>query len=269
MPYMELSHVKMFYIDEGDVDAPVITMIHGWTESHKFWEEQVNFFKEDYRVIALDLKGHGRSTKRRHGYLMRNLSNDVFELLHKLDVTRTIMFGHSLGGMVTLDFYFRRPLQVDAICLFNTTYKQFSLIPRNFTELRGAGLFGIRKFLLQFYDFKPEEIVNLSQRKKDNVEELIEEASRTPPYITVRLGLASTNFNVERKLPRIKVPTLLVYGERDAVTPVRIGRSMQRKIPNSTLYVVKNSGHMAPLEKSEEVNAAIADFLEKNGLKRH
>lgn len=264
MPYAALSHLKMYYMEAGEVDAPTITMIHGFSETSKFWDGQFNFLKEKYRVIALDLKGHGRSTKRLQGYLIRHLSYDVFELLKALEVKRTIMFGHSLGGMVTLDFYFRRPMPIDALCLFSTTYKQFSLIPRNLMELRGTSLFGLRKFLLQFYDFKPEEIVNLSQRKKS--EELIEEASLMSPFITARLGLSAVNFNVEHKLKNISVPTLLVYGNRDAVTPVRIGKSLKKKIPNARLHIVENSGHMAPFEKSDEVNAVISSFLQEQGL---
>ena len=266
MPHATLSHMDMFYVDEGDVTAPVITMIHGWTESHKFWEEQIDFFKEKYRVIALDLKGHGASSKRRRGYLIRNLSNDVFELLQQLGVSHTIILGHSLGGMVTLDLYFRRSLEINALCLFSTTYKQFTLIPRNLREMRGASLFGIRKFLLQFYDFSPEQVVNLSQRKKENVETLIEDASMMNPGISIRLGLGATNFNVERKLPRIKCPTLLIYGNKDAVTPSRIGKRMQQLIPNASLHIIENSGHMAALEKSEEVNKLLSNFFLQHDL---
>ena len=86
---MTLSHVKLYYEIHG-AGNDVITMIHGWTESGKFWREQLPIFDKDkYKIILLDLKGHGRSSKNLRGYMIRNLSYDVYELLEYLGIKET------------------------------------------------------------------------------------------------------------------------------------------------------------------------------------
>jgi len=263
---MSLSHVKMYYEVHGEGNKN-ITMVHGWTESAKFWREQIPIFDKDkYRIIVLDLKGHGRSSKNMTGYMIRNHSYDVYELLDKLGVKETIMFGHSLGGMVSLDFYFRRPIKVNALCLFNTSYRAMRL-PRSLAEIGGIGRFGLRKFLMTVYDFSPNRV--FSVKKEENVQELIKEANDpliTPPRVSIMCGMGAFNFNVEYKLNRINVPVLILTGEKDAVTPPRLSLKMCKLIPNSTCHIIPETGHMAVIEKSEEVNKYILDFFQKNSL---
>jgi len=263
---MSLSHVKMYYEIHGEGKRN-ITMIHGWTESAKFWREQLPIFdKEKYKIILLDLKGHGRSSKNLRGYMIRNHSYDVFELLDNLDIKETILFGHSLGGMVALDFFFRRPIKVNAMCLFNTTYRAMRL-PRSLSEIGGIGRFGLRKFLMTVYDFSPDRVFSVN--KEANIKELIEEANDpliTPPRVSIMCGMGAFNFNVEYKLDRINVPVLIMTGEKDAVTPPRLSKKMCKLIPNSICYIVPNTGHMAVIEKSEEVNNKILEFFSKFNL---
>ena len=268
MPHTSLSHVKMYYETEDNKKAKyTFLMIHGWTESHKYWVEQVEYFSEWFNIVTLDLKGHGKSSKNRRGYSIRKLSKDIFELKEKLKLDNIILIGHSLGGMVALDYYFRRNWgDIKALILFNTTSTPFKMIPRSISELEGLGKFGFRKMLMGIYDISPDIVLNLEERKKQNVDELIEEANTTQPFVTLRLGLGSSTYNVNHKLHRIKVPTLLMTGELDMVTPIRIMKSMHDKIPNSEFYVIKNSGHMAAIEKCEEVNKIIYNFLRNHGF---
>ncbi len=265
-PFMSLSHVKMYYEIHGEGDN-FITMIHGWTESGKFWREQLPIFDKDkYKIILLDLKGHGRSSKNRRGYLIRNHSYDVYELLENLGVNETILFGHSLGGMVTLDFYFRRPIKIRAMCLFNTSSRAMRL-PRSLSELGGIGRFGLRKFFMTVYDFSPDRV--FSHKKEENVQELIKEANDpviTPPRVSIMCGIGAFNFNVEYKLNRIDIPVLIMTGEKDAVTPPRLTYKMQKFIPNSICHIIPDTGHMAVIEKSDEVNKYLLKFFSKNKL---
>jgi len=258
----------MYYAIEDNKKADyTFLMIHGWTESHKYWVEQVEYFSEWFKIVTLDLKGHGKSSKERRGYSIRKLSKDIFELKEKLKLENIILIGHSLGGMVALDYYFRRNWgDIKALVLFNTTSTPFKLIPRNLSELEGLGKFGFRKMLMGIYDISPDIVLNLEERKKQNVDELIEEANTTQPFVTFRLGLGTSSFNVNRKLHRINVPTLLMTGELDKVTPIRIMKSMHNRIPNSEFHIIENSGHMAAIEKCEEVNKIIHEFLKKNGF---
>ncbi|MHA1785245.1 MAG: alpha/beta fold hydrolase [Candidatus Helarchaeota archaeon] len=268
MPLIALSHVRMYYEITGNLESKyTFLMIHGWTESHKFWGEQVDYFSKYYRIVTLDLKGHGQSSKNRRGYSIKKLSRDVLDLKQFLKLENIILIGHSLGGMIALDYFFRRNSgEVKALMLFNTTSTPFKLIPRSLSELGGMGKFGLRKILMGVYDFSPDVVLNLTDRKKLNVDELIEEANRTLPLVTIRLGLGTSTFNVTHKLHEINVPTLLITGELDMVTPIRIMKSMSEKIPNSEFRIIKGSGHMAAIEKCDEVNKIMREFLIKNGF---
>lgn len=265
-PFISLSHVKLYYEIYGEGNK-FITMIHGWTESGKFWREQQPIFDaEKYKVILLDLKGHGRSSKNRRGYMIRNHSFDIYELLERLGIKETILIGHSLGGMVALDFYFRRPIKVKALCLFNTSYRAMRL-PTSLSELGGIGRFGIRKFLLNIYDFNPDLII--SHKIKEDTNELIKEANDpliTPPRVSILCGIGAINFNVEHKLKRINIPVLIITGAKDAVTPPRISLRMNELIPNSICHIIPDTGHMAVIEKSDEINRHILEFFSKYHL---
>ncbi|NHI94519.1 MAG: alpha/beta hydrolase [Candidatus Lokiarchaeota archaeon] len=266
MPFANLPHMKMYYEIIGNLNSKfTLLMIHGWTESHKYWVEQSEFFAKWFKIVSIDLKGHGKSSKNRSGYSIRKLSRDVYELKRLLNLDNIILVGHSLGGMVVLDYYFRRNFgEIKGLILFNTTSTPFKMIPRNVSELQGLGKFGVRKMLMGIYDISPDIVLNLSERKKQNVDELIEEANAMLPFVTVRLGIGSSTFNVNRKLRVIRAPTLLITGELDMVTPIRIMKSMHEKIPNSEFHIIKNSGHMVAIEKCEEVNEIIFQFLKKH-----
>ncbi len=268
MPFVSLPYVKMYYEMTGELDSKfTMLMIHGWTETHKYWVEQVKFFSDSYKIVTLDLKGHGLSSKNRRGYSIRRLSKDIYELKRKLDLQNIILVGHSLGGMVALDYYFRRDRgAIKALILFNTTPRPIKMIPRNLEELQGISKFGIRKFLMMVYDFSPDSILNLDGRRKKEVDELIEDANRTLPLVSFKLGLGSSGFDVSRKLNKIYLPTLLLTGELDNVTPLRIMQDMHERIPNSEFHVIPNTGHMAAIEKSEITNKLIGEFLKKNSF---
>jgi pimeloyl-ACP methyl ester carboxylesterase len=117
MAFAEIGEIRLFYTDEGD-GSPALLFVHGYTCDSHDWSWQLPFFAEKHRVIAVDLRGHGRSSAPAVGYLAADFANDLAGLLDKLDPRPVIAIGHSLGGAVVSALAVERPdLVAGLVCV--------------------------------------------------------------------------------------------------------------------------------------------------------
>ena len=138
MPYAQLSGVNLFYTDEGRQDGTPILFIHGWTCDSNDWIWQLPAFTSRYRVIAPDLRGHGRSEAPASGYSRRQFAADLVELLQALDASPAIVVGHSLGGVVGAVMSVEHPEHVLASVMVDPAYGY------NEQEARGGAAFAAK-----------------------------------------------------------------------------------------------------------------------------
>jgi pimeloyl-ACP methyl ester carboxylesterase len=123
MSYVHLpSGVDMFFTDDGDRDAPALLFVHGWTCDSYDWSWQLPHFADRYRLIAVDIRGHGRSSAPSTGYAIADFARDVSELVDHLGVDRLIGIGHSMGGMILSDLAISRPGLIRALALVEPAY---------------------------------------------------------------------------------------------------------------------------------------------------
>lgn len=114
--FMERNGIKLAYLDSGPRSSPeTIVIIHGWADRHELFLPMINHFRERYRVIAVDLRGHGQSDKPKIGYEVANLADDVASICERLGQKRIHLIGHSLGGAVSLDLASRYPNRVASL----------------------------------------------------------------------------------------------------------------------------------------------------------
>jgi pimeloyl-ACP methyl ester carboxylesterase len=109
MPYQTANNVRLFYTDCGPREADTIVFVHGWTCDSHDWSSQLAALGEDFRVIAPDLRGHGRSDVPRDGYHPRSFAQDIWILLDRLGVRAPVLVGHSLGGTIVSVMAASRP----------------------------------------------------------------------------------------------------------------------------------------------------------------
>lgn len=121
MAFAELEDLRLFYTDEGSGPVPVV-LLHGWTCDSHDWSWQLDALGSRHRVIAVDLRAHGRSSDPGHGYEPRQLARDVLALLDQLDCGPAVVVGHSLGAMVAVACGVERPDRVLAVVSVDGAY---------------------------------------------------------------------------------------------------------------------------------------------------
>ena len=273
--YADISdNQSIAYVDEGQGPETII-FIHGLGTYLRAWEKNIAALKSDYRCVAIDLPGYGKSTKLPHDGSMTFYADVVMEVMNHLNIESAIFAGHSMGGQISMVAALRYPQRVEKLILAAPAGFE------RFTE-------GQKEWF--------REVMSLSGVKKTTAEAIMTNAAynfyNMPDdaefIITDRLAMRSAkdfdhychtvaqsvdgmvNEPVIDKLDMIKQPTLIVFGENDNLIPNRylnpgwtkdIAMIGDNKIPDSKLIMLPKCGHFLPFEKANEFNSAIRQFL--------
>ncbi|MHA1269555.1 MAG: alpha/beta fold hydrolase [Candidatus Helarchaeota archaeon] len=257
MAFTEVNGVKLYYEEYGSSDKPAIILIHGWTADHNRWKDQVEVLKDNYRVITPDLRGHGKSDKDESiDYSSINiLSDDLKGLMDNLNIQKAIIAGHSMGGMTVMQFTLDYPEKVEKLILVDTIAK--------FSYSFGRKLLTGISNILPYNSFIKLQISRAFRKgwDKEQINKLTELALQNPKYVVYRFYKAMKKFNVLEKLSNIKVPTLIIHGEKDIQLPLDQAKKIHEQISGSKLVVIEEAGHEVIVEEPEKVVNAILEFI--------
>ena len=261
MPTISLPDISLNYFDSGD--GPPILFVHGFPLDHTMWRHQLSEFSQTHRVIAPDLRGFGQSDVTSGTVTMEQFADDLAALLDALGVSEPVVFcGLSMGGYIGWQFFKRHRNRLTALIQCDTRAiadtpegvgnreKLARLVLENGTEPVAAAML-------------PNLFTEATTpARQAAVEETRQAVLRTSPdgIAAASLGM-SVRPDVTADLPSIDVPTLLIVGEEDRISPVEEMRGIADAIPGAELAVIPDAGHMSPLENPEAVNAAIRDLL--------
>ena len=261
MPSFEVNQAVLYYESIGEGEP--LLFIHGLGSSISDWENQIPYFGAHYRVVALDLRGHGNSDKPPGPYSSRLFADDIAALIASLDIGPVNVVGLSLGGFIACQ------LAVDHSDLVRTLIVVNSVpgLPRDTVRDRYrirstllvrqliAHLFGMRalgRFLGKKLFPRPDQ-EELRQTFIDRWAENDKHA-----YLS---SLATVpTWNLEHRLSSISCPTCLISGEHDFF-PLALKEEYAEKMPDARLVVIPNSGHFTPLDEPERFNEALMEFL--------
>jgi len=249
IPYFEYSGKQIFYQIKDNNSQKTLIFIHGSGGNSYIWDNQF-YLNIDYNIIAIDLPSHNKSNM--FPVLSLDLYVDVVKkLVDSLKPERLILGGHSMGGGVIQEYYFKYPNDVSALILCATGGRLrvnqiiFNSIKPNYQEYLNYLRVGI------FY----------RKTSKDIIDNAILETSQIDPEVTYNDFKICDAFNALNKTAAIDVPCLIICGKSDELTPVKYSQYFKDKIKNSVLCIIKNAGHMVMLEKPFEVNKAIKNFI--------
>ena len=230
--------------------------IHGAAGNHRIWQLQLNHFGKMYRAIAIDLMGHGESeiSIPPTQISMEEYTDFVNEFLAALGIEKVALIGHSMGGAICIQFCLDFPEKVGCLGLINTGAKLgvnpylLSALRKNFRETLEVGFIDIS-------GQRHREAVPLI------VEEIRKEMLKTDPAIGFADFWACNRFDSRKRLSEIKKPTLVVGGTEDLLTPPWFQHYLHEKIENSTLKMIEGVGHFSMVEKPDEFNENLTEFL--------
>jgi len=259
MSKVRVNDIEMFYVENGQGDA--LVLIHGLGGDHGEWIMQVPVFAKKYRVIALDLRGHGKSDKVGEEYSFPIFAKDVIGLLDKLGIDKAYFCGVSMGGGVALQIALSYPERVKGLILVDTAARvseQTAKVLSKWVELFQKEGFDA------YFDQEIKDVFHPSFIEANpGLIKQIKEVSRHRDLQTViKAATGLRAFNFVDQLSKISVPTLIVHGEDDRVVPVEEARLLHEKIPNSKLVVFSECGHGTIVEKAQEFNKVVMEFLE-------
>ncbi len=255
-------------------EGPAIVLSHGVILSNRTWVKQFEALPgQGFRVIAFDHRGHGDSEAGSSGHSVDNLADDVRTVLDALTVRDAVLVGHSMGGIAVQAYVTRHPEHaaehLRGIVLLSTLSRvRISEMPRLQQLLRlvtarspdfGAVLrrrdLGLVLARIGFGTNPRPSHVELTRQM---IASCAAETSRLAPQALLSLDLTAV-------LPTITLPTLVVCGTSDVITPPAESRRIAELIPGARLELFPRAGHMLMLERAEELDALIVDFAREVG----
>jgi pimeloyl-ACP methyl ester carboxylesterase len=256
-------------------DGPVILLIHGITGSSAQWETTMELLESDFTVIAPDLLGHGESAKPRGDYSLGAYASGLRDLLAWLEVPAATVVGHSLGGGIAMQFAYQFPERCERLGLVNSggLGREVNIV------LRAAALPGAELVLpLIAANWSrsvgvavSDALGRLGLRLGSDIAEmgrgyasLIDSEARSAFLHTLRAVIEPGGQRVsavDRLYLAEELPTLIVWGERDPLIPVKHAYTAHEAMPGSRLELFADAGHFPQLEEPVRFAGVLADFM--------
>lgn len=269
--FLDLSGARVYYYAAGTrgTGSPVV-FLHGFPTSGHLWSDVVPLIPPGHRLVVIDLLGYGRSDRpRRHAVDVRAHAERTVELLDELRIQRACIVGHGLGGGIAQSIAVRHPHRVSHLCLVDSV--AFDRWP----SLQAR----IARTSLPLTRFLPPNVVRAVARR--TLERGYDDAARAAHAIDLFLRpfnddegrdalvahIAALNNRETKKLGRqlrkIAVPTAILWGERDTITPLSVAKRLHDAIAGSTLEVFPGRRHYTPEEAPRQIADAIARLLSR------
>jgi pimeloyl-ACP methyl ester carboxylesterase len=265
----------------GPEDAPVLLFVHGFSLDGTTWFEQWMDLSVDFRCVVMDQRGHGRSGRAAHGDLsLRAMGRDIAAVLERVAPDgRTVVVGHSMGAMAILAMAEQRPelfgprvagvVMVGAAgsdLLHGAMGSVTELLKPRWGTLAGAArrVDRLRKAVLASPSDVRGAVVRLTQFGPDAPQYVVDHIVQLAQAASSEVwtdGLSEVmEMDLRHAVPRLKVPTLVVVGEHDRVTPPAAAVALTGGLPEGRLVVLEGAGHMAMLERPVELDREIRAF---------
>jgi pimeloyl-ACP methyl ester carboxylesterase len=241
--------------------GPLLVFVHGGGDDSRVWRAQLVALADEFTVVAWDEPGAGRSSDVPADFGLGDYAYCLAALIDKLALGPAHLVGLSWGGTVVQELYRNHPQLVATLILVDTYAGWKGSLPEAEVRKRVAG---VRRMLAapagepdstlpgMFAGDPPAESVALLQEMAADM--------RRPGMHTALLAMA--NADQRDLLPRIAVPTLLIWGELDVRSPLSVARQFERAIRGAKLVVLAGAGHLSNLERPDEFNATVREFCQ-------
>ena len=260
-----INNLQIFL--DGDSKNTPIIFVHGFPYDHLMWDEQIETFRNEYYCIRYDIRGLGTSPAGDGQFTMEMFVDDLENIINELKLDRPILCGLSMGGYISLRAVERMENKFRALILCDTK----SGADDNEGKLkRAAAIKQINSG--EFNPFIEAFVLNcFGERfvKENNAEyrKVVDRSKKNSPLGVKGCLLAMAGrTDTTRYLSKIKLPSLIISGSEDKLTPPSVMKPMADQITNAKFVAVEGAGHMTPIENPDLVNKAIKELLMDNKL---
>jgi pimeloyl-ACP methyl ester carboxylesterase len=255
---VQVAGHRMHYLAEGPTGGPAVVLVHGLGGRAEDWLNLAHYLvKAGYRVYLPDLPGYGRSERpAEFSYSVRDEAEAVVGFLDVMGLKQVDLGGWSMGGIIAQHVAFRHPEQVRRLMLFASVGLNRAPIfdVRLFTPTTPAELDQLDALLMphppKVPGFVAQDILRISKDRAWVVHRALN---------SMRTGQDAT----DNLLPQLRMPVLIVWGAADRITPLELGETMHRLVPQSELDVVPGCGHLAPVQCSDQIGPKVVEFMKR------
>lgn len=262
MPFIQLKQYSIHYEKKGEGKPLVI--LHGLGNNSQSWRRQLDQLSKTFKVIAWDAPGYGKSSNQEEEFQHFSQFADVLkEFIEGLGFESVYLLGHSMGSAIAIDFTSRFPEKVDALILADPTRGSAGVSPEENKKRLQNRLNSIN--MLEPAELAKKRVKgllapNVDEKIKKEAERIMSQV-RPAGYRSVSYSLF--NLNQMKVYPTISVPTLIICGELDQVTPVSESEIIHKLVPQSELDIVPSTGHLCYQEDPNTFNKFVKHFLLK------
>jgi len=263
MATQTIDGATIFFTDQGPGPStgPALVLTHGFPLDLRMWDAQANELSERWRVVCPDLRGFGQS-KSESPFTIESLADDLHELLSAIKATPVVLGGLSMGGYVALAYAKKYSRDLRGLVLVDTradadTPEGKANRDKMIALVCQSGNKPIADAML------PRLLAPDAPRARPQVAKAVRSLMESCPPKTIEHALLAMRDRPDQtaSLASISVPTLIIVGDTDAITPPAVAQAMHEKIPASQLAIIRGAGHMAPMEQPAQVNQALGHFM--------
>ncbi|MEO8235929.1 MAG: alpha/beta hydrolase [Flavobacterium sp.] len=257
MSQLLYKNTKISYSDAGK--GTVIVLLHGFLENATMWDSYISAFAEKYRVVTIDLLGHGKSECLGYVHTMEDQADMVYAILQHLKIRKSIFVGHSMGGYVALAFAELYPENTKALVLLNsTTYADDHERKIN----RNRAIKMAHKEYTSLVQISIANLFSIDNRESfiSEIEQVKKEALKTPlqGYIAAQEGMKLRK-NKEHLLHLTSYPKLLILGKKDGV--LNYNDNIKQVEETNVPLISFPDGHMSHIENRDELEKVLLTFF--------
>ena len=252
----KVNGIEIYYEVHGREGAPWLVLSHSLACTVRMWDPQLEAFKDRYRMLAYDMRGHGQTTAPGGAYTLDMLADDVFGLVKSLKIEKASYCGLSIGGMIGQTIAIRGAGPFERMVLADTTHAQ---PPEALQQWEERIRIAESKGMAALVDSTMERWFTPAFRSSPAAKKIAGLIAATPVAGYVGCGRAIMGLGTTAKLKDIKVPVLALTGNEDAAAPGT--RYIGENVPGAKFIGIPQAAHIANVEQPEAFNRALREFL--------
>jgi len=257
MPFVRLNDAQLYYEFSGSQGAPVLLFSNSLGTNTAMWNSQVSALAKDLQILRYDTRGHGQSPAAPGPYRIEQLADDVLALLDRLGISQVHFCGLSMGGMIGMSIALRAPQRLRKLVLCNTAPKIATpeIWNARMDAVRNGGMAAVVDGVLERW-FTPDFRASAPEQIESTRKMLL----GTPVDGYIATCAAIREMDARESIANIKVPTLIISGMFDPVTPPQDGHFMAGQIAGSH-YKELPAAHLSNIEASAGFTMELLNFL--------
>jgi len=266
-----INNRKFFYLDNNNASSKVLVLLHGFPGNHLGLVRLANYMGNDYRILIPDLPACGSSDILEGKHNLKNYSDWLNDFLNLLAINEVTIIGHSFGSRIALVFTNYYPKKIKGLVLITPVLKVDGLLNRIISIYYGiTGIFpkylqkimlsnGFGKKMGDLFIFKS----NNHKLHKEIIDRDIKEIKKTKPQVSIEIFDEFYKFSLIPVGKKIKKDCLIIASDLDRISPVGPIKELALQLPNVKLKIMKDCGHLVPLEKPKDTAIIINKWLKK------